>query len=165
MKKNVTKFLALCILVICICSVSFAGEHRIGKGDNLQIMVFGYDNLSMKQVVRSDGAIDYPLAGELTLAGLTSRDAEKLLAGKLSDYIRNPRVSITVVSLGYDKVFVLGEVKNPGAFQLPKGSTLLEGIALAGGAVADADLSCLSLISANGALRKVDYGALLRFHE
>jgi polysaccharide export outer membrane protein len=58
-----------------------------------------------------------------------------LVAGKLQDFLINPQVTIFIKEYGNKKIYVLGEVKKPGAYELPVESrlTVLEAVSLAEG--------------------------------
>ncbi|EDN69481.1 protein involved in polysaccharide export [Beggiatoa sp. PS] len=70
--------------------------------------------------------------GELKLAGLTINQIEKrIISGLNGDYLINPKVTITI--LEYRKVFVNGEVGQPGGYSFVPGLTVEKVISLAGG--------------------------------
>lgn len=80
--------------------------------------------------IATDGKIDLPLIGRVDLAGKTTAEAEEYLRGLLKEYLQKPVVNVRLVNF---TVTVLGEVKNPGVFQVPTASvTILEAIGLAG---------------------------------
>ncbi len=80
--------------------------------------------------IDSDGNIDFPVLGNIKLAGLNREQATALLQEKLVDYIKDPIVDITTTNY---KITVMGEVRNPGTYTATNERiTLLEAIALAG---------------------------------
>jgi polysaccharide export outer membrane protein len=80
--------------------------------------------------VQQDGTIDFPILGQLELAGKTRQEAINYLKIKLDKYIVDPGVDINFTNF---KVSVLGEVNKPGSFTLPNERlTVLEALALAG---------------------------------
>ncbi len=83
--------------------------------------------------IDSDGNVDLPLIDQLHAAGLTVRGLETLITSKLSDFIREPRVSITMTAFRSEPVFFLGAFKAPGVYALQGGGTLVEMLAVAGG--------------------------------
>lgn len=81
-------------------------------------------------LIDSEGNIDFPVIGKIKLAGLNRNEATEVLKEKLKQYINNPTVLIRILNF---KVTVLGEVKNPGTFNIPNERiTLLEAIGIAG---------------------------------
>ncbi|MCX6901189.1 MAG: polysaccharide export protein [Verrucomicrobia bacterium] len=111
-------------------------EYRIRAGDSLSISVFQEPDLSQKAKVTQSGSIRHPLLGVVQVEGLTTSEAEKKITGLLAkDYLVNPRVSITVDTYRTRRVTLLGEVKQPGIFEIPEqeSMTLLQVVGRAGG--------------------------------
>lgn len=107
-------------------------EYAIAANDILEITVYDESDLSTTVRVAQDGTISYPLLGNIKVAGLTVRalegDITKLLA---EDYLVNPQVKVFVKQ--YAKISILGEVRNPGSYEMREKLTLTEAIALAQG--------------------------------
>ncbi len=81
-------------------------------------------------LIDQQGSIDFPVIGSIKLGGLTRLEATELLKEKITVYINNPIVNIKIVNF---KVTVLGEVNNPGTFQIENERiTILEALGLAG---------------------------------
>jgi len=77
-----------------------------------------------------NGNINFPVLGELKIAGLNRQQATIMLQDKLADYIKNPIVDIETVNY---RVTVLGEVQRPGTYTaVNERITLVEAISLAG---------------------------------
>ena len=107
MKKSL--FVLLLGLVVWASPVWAAEkEYVIGKGDTLSIQVWGEDTLSSSALVRPDGRISLPGAGVVTAAGLTSGQLAKRIAGKLSEIVHSPVVSVQVMSFPNNSVVVHG---------------------------------------------------------
>jgi polysaccharide export outer membrane protein len=111
-------------------------EYRIQPLDMIQIAVFNEPTLSLKARVSAQSTVNYPLLGEVKLAGLTVSEAEKKLAELLGhDYLVNPSISVVVDRPASRRIILLGQVKSPGSFEIPADETvtLLDAIARAGG--------------------------------
>lgn len=81
-------------------------------------------------LIDSDGFIDFPILGKVKLGGLSRISAIDTLKKKLNQYVNNPTILIRILNF---KVTVLGEVRNPGTFNIPNERvTLLEAIGIAG---------------------------------
>jgi polysaccharide export outer membrane protein len=107
-------------------------DYRLGKGDVISIKVFGEEDFSMETALSKEGRISYPFLGELKLSGLTVSQVErKIASGLRAGYLKNPKVTITV--LEYRQIFVNGEVKTPGGYAFKPGMTVNKAISLAGG--------------------------------
>jgi polysaccharide export outer membrane protein len=126
--------LALCWpLVDLRAQAQFAGDYVIGPQDVLTIQVFDQADLGGKYTVESDGTFSFPLIGRVKAAGMTLRGFETELKKKLADgYFRNPQVTVAVEQYRSQRVFVMGEVRNPGPVPLSGGMTLIEALVRAG---------------------------------
>lgn len=81
-------------------------------------------------LIDAEGNIDFPMLGKIQLAGLNRMQATELIKSKLSEYISNP---VVILSIQNFKVTVLGDVKNPGTFNIPNERiTLPEALGIAG---------------------------------
>ena len=108
-------------------------DYRIGIQDVLEINMFNQEDLSGHYTVETDGAFSFPLIGRIAAAGLTVQEFEEALRKRLqAGYFRNPRITVAVAEYRSLRVFVLGEVRNPGPYPLDAGTSLIEVLALAG---------------------------------
>jgi len=105
----------------------------IGVNDVLAINVWKEPDISRSVPVRSDGKISLPLAGEIQASGLTPLKLEQGIASKLRNYISDPEVTVIVQQINSQKFNILGMVMRPGSYPLTGSSTVLDGVALAGG--------------------------------
>jgi len=89
-------------------------------------------------LVNSQGYVNFPILGELKLAGLTRPEAIDLLKAKLDpDYLKNPTINISITNFS---ITILGAVAKPGRFTIPNERiTVLEALGLAG----DLDIGAL----------------------
>ncbi|MEZ5392950.1 MAG: polysaccharide biosynthesis/export family protein [Bryobacterales bacterium] len=111
-----------------------AEEYVIGVGDILSINVWKEPDVSVEQVgVRSDGKISVPLVKEVFASGLTPMQLEDILTQKLRQYINNPVVTVIVLEVRSQRVFIVGNVGASGMLPLEPGLTAMRAIALAGG--------------------------------
>lgn len=112
-----------------------AAEYRIAPQDLLDISVYGEADLTRPARVTAEGRINFPLIGEVEVAGLTLAQAEAALREKLNAFVVNPFVSVNVKESHARRVVILGEVMKPGAIDIPTTSplTCVEAIAQAGG--------------------------------
>lgn len=116
-----------------------AGEYLIGPQDVLLITVFDQANLGGKYPVELDGSFTFPLIGRITAGGLTVRQFESELKGRLADgFFRNPQLTVSVEHYRSQRVFVIGEVRAPGTYPLTGEMTLIEALARAGSTTAAA---------------------------
>jgi polysaccharide export outer membrane protein len=108
----------------------------IGPGDLIEVSVFGASDFDKQVRVSDDGEVALPFIAPVVVGGLTPRQAEDLIAERLSDggFFNNPRVSVFVKDYATQGISVLGEVQKPGIYQMLGSRTLLDAISMAGGA-------------------------------
>lgn len=109
------------------------GDYIIGPQDVLSITVFDQADLGGKYAVELDGSFSFPLIGRVQAAGMTIRDIEAQLKDKLTKgYFKNPQVTVAIDQYRSQNIFIVGEVRNVGAYPLTGGMTLIEALAKAG---------------------------------
>jgi len=131
LQKNLIR-ICLLLFVLFPLAATAQQDYAIGEGDLLKVTV--YDNPDLATEARvNDGRITFPLIGEIFVNDLTVSDVEKKITALLTDgYLKKPHVSVTILEYG-KKVYVNGEVRNPGAYKITKGLTVLKAITIAGG--------------------------------
>lgn len=102
------------------------------EGDVLKIAVSGSPNLDTTQQIRRDGKITLELIGEITAAGLSPTDLEKVISTAYSTQLLTKEVTVSVISSSIP-VFVTGEVLSPHKIMSDHPITVLEAIMEAGG--------------------------------
>jgi polysaccharide export outer membrane protein len=108
------------------------GAYRLGPTDKVRVMVYGEEQLTGEFTVGSNGAISFPLIGEVAAQGLTPRDLQGALEAKLgAGYLREPKVAVEVLT--YRPFYILGEVNKPGEYPYSTGLTVLKAVATAQG--------------------------------
>ncbi|MFN2446309.1 MAG: polysaccharide biosynthesis/export family protein [Vicinamibacterales bacterium] len=113
--------------------LSAQADYVVGAQDVLTINVWEQADLSGRFTVETDGTFTFPLIGRLKAGGLTLREVEAELKKRLVDgFFKNPQVSVTVDQYRSQRVFVVGEVRQPGTYPLTGDMTLIEVLAKAG---------------------------------
>ena len=109
--------------------------YKIRGGDKLQVTVFKQESLSGEVLVRDDGNVTVPLVGDVVVLGKTPPMASAEIALRLSGtgFIDKPSVSVAVLETRQPSFAVVGEVRQPGSFELQPGTTVLDAVALSGG--------------------------------
>ncbi|HZX48070.1 MAG TPA: polysaccharide biosynthesis/export family protein [Nitrospirota bacterium] len=108
-------------------------EFILGTGDEIEINVYRHDDLNKKVRIPPDGIITLPLIGEVQTKELGIRQLRQKITEGFSVYLVDPQVSVEVTAFKGQKIFVLGEVHNPGVYQMDPPMTILEAISRAGG--------------------------------
>ena len=142
MKKGVVTLLLTGFLMFR--SLVFSSEYIMCPGDQLEIVVIGNEDINTtapatnKYFVRPDGKLSFPLIGEIDTTGLTVSQFTNMMQIKLGEYIVQPHVTVNITQLGTTRVYVLGEVKKPGLYELVKSHNVLDAIGIAEGYTKDA---------------------------
>lgn len=115
------------------------GDYLLGPEDVVEITVWSHEDLKRTIPISLDGTITFPMTGErLIAAGKTTQQLEKIIAEKLGDgYLKNPQLTVTVKEFRSQKVYVMGEVKNPGTYPVTKQNNLFFVLSQAGGFTKD----------------------------
>jgi polysaccharide biosynthesis/export protein len=108
-------------------------DYRLGPEDVLDIAVWREDTLKGQFLVRPDGYISFPLAGEVLAEGRLASEIREDIVGKLSKFLSDPVVSVTVVKVAAQKIYVIGRVAKPGEFVSGRYIDVLQALSMAGG--------------------------------
>jgi polysaccharide export outer membrane protein len=113
----------------------------IGKGDQINMSVWGYPEFTTNTTVKETGTIVIPLIGEVFVAGLTKDQFSEMLRERLSQYVKGEvRLTINIVSAVVQKINVFGAVSQVGSAPVVGDESLLEVIISAGGFSENCDL-------------------------
>jgi len=173
MSRNVWKH--LCRLLLCIgvlwttSGIQFAvagtpEDYLLGPGDLVKVNVYGYEDLTTEVRISQTGFVNYPLIGEVSISGLSPREAAVLIGGKLvaGGFIREPKVDVLVLQFESQKIAVLGQVVKPGKYPLSGASTVLDMLSEAGGVVPALAGDQASLLRKDGSKITIDLHALFQ---
>lgn len=126
--------------------------YRIQEGDILKVY-FSYER-SLNQdgvVVLSDGSVSLIGVDQVRIAGLTMAEADSLLTMAYAKEWREPALSVMIQETEGRKVYVLGEVRNPGFYKVPLGGIdIVNAITVAGGFVDTAAQDGTLIVRVNG---------------
>ena len=110
-----------------------ATDFELGIGDVIHVSVWREQELTQNAVVRPDGKVSLPLAGEIEVAGKTAVATQALIRERLRQFIVDPQVAVSVLEIHSRQVFITGQVQRPGAYPLLGSVNILQLIASAGG--------------------------------
>jgi polysaccharide export outer membrane protein len=134
-------------------SLNLTFKYRVGPGDVLRVNVAGHPDLSsspyklniLGSPVDGSGAIQLPYVGVVPVTGMTVFEIKIEVEKRLLKYLKRPSADVAVVEFGSQRIFVLGEVQNPGMFVLDRPITALQALSLTGGFTADANREQIAL--------------------
>ncbi len=108
--------------------------YVIGTDDVLAVVFWELPSHGAEVAVRPDGKITLPLLNDIQAAGLTPDQLRAAITTASAKFIREPAVSVIVKQINSRKVFVTGQVGRPGPYPLTQPTTVLQMLAMAGGA-------------------------------
>ena len=128
------------------------GAEKLGIGDAVRVTVFQQPDLTTEARISERGTVALPLIGEAKVAGMTAVDAAAKIAGELKKgkYLKNPQVSIALVTLRSQQVSVLGLVARPGRYALDDTSSRLADVIAAAGGLTPEGSSTVTVIRGGG---------------
>ncbi|HEY1579060.1 MAG TPA: SLBB domain-containing protein [Terracidiphilus sp.] len=136
--------------------VPLGPDYIVGSGDVLTINLWGGVTQSITRTVDRDGRIFLPEAGSIQLVGLSLEKAQSLIGGELKQQFRNAQVAITVSHLRSVRVYVVGDVQQPGGYDISALATPLSAFYAAGGPTSIGSLRTLLHYRGKQLVEKVD---------
>jgi polysaccharide export outer membrane protein len=127
-------------------AVKAPSKYIIGPEDVLEISVWREPELQREVLVRPDGRISFPLAGDFKAAGRTPEQVQEIIEQRIQRYIPEPVVTVTVRTIGGNKIYVIGQVQSPGAYVIGRYVDVLQALTLAGGLSEFADEDSIRII-------------------
>lgn len=127
-----------------------ARRYLLQPGDSFDVKLFYSPELNESVVVRPDGRISLQLIGEIEVSGNSPGELETLLRERYAKELRDPRVTVVVRQYGPQRVFVAGEVRNPGELILQGDMTALQAVARAGFFTRDAETRNVAVLRYKG---------------
>ena len=124
--------------------------RRIGEQATLSTSLSSGNTGMSGYTVKSDGTIDFPIIGEIKVAGLTREETERVIKERLVDskQIKDPVVTVEFMNLGFS---VLGEVARPGRYAIDRDKfTILDALGRAGDLTIDGQRENVTLLRNNG---------------
>jgi protein involved in polysaccharide export with SLBB domain len=138
-------------------------DYILGVGDGLIVNLWGGVSQSFSRTVDREGKIVRPEAGTIVVAGLPLERAQALVQSALSQQFRDAKVAVTIARLRTVRVYVVGDVQRPGAYDISSLSTPLNALYAAGGPTSIGSLRVARHYRGKELVREVDlYDFLLR---
>ena len=138
-------------------------EYVVGPGDGLAIDLWGGISQRMVRVVDREGRISLPEVGPMLVSGKTLGDVQATVQQTLRMEYRDISADVSLSKLRTVRVYVVGEVQEPGAYDISSLSTPLNALVAAGGITAHGSLRALKHYRGKQLIEVVDaYDLLLR---
>lgn len=123
----------LMAFLIASSAAAAVEEYVLQAGDVISVNVVEHPEFSGRHKIRPDGRINYPVIGEIDVATLTCAQLVKIMQGKLSSYVNNPVVSVSIEAYYANKIYVIGAVVRGGEYQIYEPVDVMKVIAMCGG--------------------------------
>ncbi len=137
-------------------------DYILGAGDGLIINLWGGVSQSFARTVDREGKVALPEAGAIVVAGLSLERAQALIQTSLAQQFRDAKVAVSIARLRTVRVYVVGDVQRPGAYDISSLSTPLNAIYAAGGPTSVGSLRLARHLRGQVLLHEVDlYNFLL----
>jgi len=133
------------------CVVAFGADaYVLQPGDTLTVSVWKEPELTTDLLVRPDGGITMPLAGEIDAAGHSVEEVKTVIDQRLAHYLSKPVVTVIVKQTLGNQIFVIGKVTHPGPYPLNRPVDVLQALSLAGGVTPFASVNDILILRRDG---------------
>lgn len=123
-------------------------DYRLAIQDRVKVTVYNEPTLSGEFLVNADGAVAYPLIGNVPAQNRTASELKAAIRQRLADgYVRDPSVAVEILS--FRPLYIYGEVNAPGQYPYTSGLNVLNAVALAKGFTYRADQKRIFMKHAN----------------
>lgn len=129
-------------------------DYLLHAGDKIEISVWKEMDLQRETIVRPDGKFSFPLTGEIQAQGRTVDQIRADIGAKLVKYIPEPVVTVSVIGIDGNRIYIIGQVNKPGSYVMNPQINVLQALSLAGGATPYAALNDIIVIRGAGASQK-----------
>ena len=136
-------------------------DYVLGPGDSLTINLWGGISQRLIRVVDRSGVISLPESGTLQVAGRTLGDVQRMVQNALRAQYRDEQADVAISRLHSIRVFVVGDVEHPGAYDVGSLSTPLNALLEAGGPTSKGSLRIIKHMRGNQLIQEVDVYDLL----
>ena len=136
-------------------------DYVLGPGDGISIDLFGGVSQRLRRIVDREGRVSLPEIGGLQVAGRTLSDVQNMVQNALRSQFRNVQADVSLSRLRTLRVYVVGDVQNPGAYDISSLSTPLNALYEAGGPTSRGSLRMLKHYRGKELVQPVDVYDLL----
>ncbi len=130
-------------------------QYLINPGDLLEVSVWKELDLQRTVLIRPDGAFSFPLSGDIVAQGRSVEDIRQELERRLATYIPDLVVTVTVAEIRGNKIFVIGQVKNPGEFVMNPRVDVMQALSIAGGTTPFAQLNNIRILRRRNGIQTI----------
>ena len=136
-------------------------DYVVGPGDSLAIDLWGGVSQRMFRTVDNEGRVSLPEAGPVLVAGKSLAQVQEAVQKTLRSQFRSVSADVSLSRLRTIRVYVVGDVEHPGAYDISSLSTPLNALFAAGGPTPQGSLRTLEHKRSNQLVQNVDVYDLL----
>ena len=136
--------------------VPIGPDYVLGPGDGITIDMWGGISQNLSRVIAVDGHVTLPESGDIQLAGLTLERAQAAIQIALKRQFRDVQIAVSLSRLRTIRIYVVGDVQRPGAYDVSSLSSPLNVLYAAGGPTAVGSLRTLKHYRSKQLVGKID---------
>jgi len=121
-------------------------DYKVNPGDIINVSVWKEDGLTSDVLIRPDGKFSFPLAGDIEARGKSVEQIREILSQRLSRYIPDLVVSVTVLQVSGNRVYIIGQVSRPGEIVVNPQIDIMQALSMAGGTTPFADANSIKIL-------------------
>ncbi len=139
-----------------LTNIPVGPSYKIGPGDEIIIRIWGKLEEKLNLTVDKSGQLFIPKIGLIYINGEKFENLHKIIKKELEKKFANIDLSVSMGRLRTIKVFALGEVNSPGAYDISSLATALLGLNVAGGVKKTGSLRNIILKKSDGTIKNID---------
>ena len=136
-------------------------DYVVGPGDGLTINLTGGVSQRLQRVVDREGRLALPEAGAVEVSGRNLGDVQRLVQAVLRSQFRGVDADVSLSRIRSVRVYVVGDVERPGAYDVSSLSTPLNALYLAGGPTTEGSLRIIRHYRGKQLIQQIDSYDLL----
>ena len=146
-----------------VTSAPVAADYVVGPGDNLNVQLYGSQNMSLQLVVSRDGIVNFPQIGPIRVGGQRYSAVKREIEARVAKQMIGVRADLTMGDTRTVNVFVLGEAMYPGSYTVTGLATVTTALFAAGGVKPQGSLRRIQVRRQGALVREFDlYDLLMR---
>ncbi len=146
-----------------VTSAPVPADYIVGPGDELNVQLFGSQNRNLRLIVSRDGRVNFPELGPISVVGKRFSQVKADIESRVAQQMIGVRASVSIGDVRGIRVFVLGEVKRPGSYNVSGLATITTALFASSGVKPIGSLRDVQLKRQGAVIRRLDlYDMLLR---
>ncbi len=144
-----------------ISNTPVTADYPLGAGDEVLIRGWGSIDIDVRAVIDRNGLISIPRVGTVSLSGVKASEAQGVIRAAIAKNFKDFELNVTFGQLRSITVYVVGQARRPGTYNLSSLSTLVSGLFASGGPTADGSMRTVQLKRGNQLVTEFDLYAFL----